>query len=580
MAVQQTVSQGMAAPQGVGEAVLVLQSGLAAKAVLRKGHRFKRLYPLIWRREWLGKALDAILDNSGSETPGVDGKRGSLLRDPDMRAKFLDELQKKLRQRYRPSPVLRKYIPKASGEQRPIGIPTIKDRVVQMALKMLLEPIYEADFLPNSNGFRPQRSTLECVLPIYKYGNRTTRYDWILEGDIKGCFDNIDHKILMKAIQRRIADTRILQLIWRFLKAPVIERGKRTKMTTGIPQGGALSPTLANIYLHKFDQYWFAKWGQQNRSTRRTLRRKGQSSCVLFRYADDFILCIKGTWNGAVNIRDDIIAYFSEQLKLNLTASKTRVVLLEKGFDFLGFHIQRQRLGRFRRVLIRPTYRNVARLVVKLQKMLGQTANADDPVTKIKAINRVLIGWANYYKAVNARKQFEFGDYVAKRLFQTWYQRRHSLSVQESFKQTRNRSQTFFTRSRQTTVLYQMTSLRSQHTSMNHKACWKYRSIRNPYLQDSYETCLEDEPQPLVDTREAHPIQKQYDETYLINRIRTFDRDGWKCTQCSERLNLVAHHIEPVPVGKVLDPEVVHRVENLETLCATCHHKKHLRHSA
>jgi RNA-directed DNA polymerase len=371
-----------------------------------------------------------------------------------------------------------------------------------------------------------------------------------------------------------------LQLIWRFLKAPVIERGKRNKVTTGIPQGGALSPTLANIYLHKFDQYWYAKWGQQNQSTRRTLRCKGQSSCVLFRYADDFILCIKGTWNGAVNIRDNIIAYFPEQLKLNLTADKTRVVPLEKGFDFLGFHIQRQRLGRFRRVLIRPTHRNVARLVVKLQKMLGQEANADDPAMKINALNRVLMGWANYYKAVNARKQFEFGDYVAKRLFQAWYRRRHNLSIRESWKQTRNGSQTFLTRNKQTIILYQMTSLTSQHTSMIHKACWKYRSIRNPYLQSSYQTCLEDEPQPLVDVQEIYPTSKQYDEIYLVNRLRAFDRDGWKCTQCSKRTKLVAHHIEPVPVGNLFDPEVVHRVENLETLCATCHRKLRKPHSA
>ncbi len=155
-----------------GRAVLAIQSGLARIATLRKHKRFYNLHPLLWKREWLNSALDAVLDNTGAKTSGVDGMCGFDLHEPSARARFIEELRTELKQRtYCPSPVLRKYIPKANGGERPIGIPTIRDRVVQMVLKMVLEPIFEADFLPNSNGFRPERSTLECVLPMYRYGD-------------------------------------------------------------------------------------------------------------------------------------------------------------------------------------------------------------------------------------------------------------------------------------------------------------------------------------------------------------------------------------------------------------------------
>jgi len=235
-------------PVRVGNAILALQCGLATAATRSPNKRFHRLYRLLGERGWLEAATDAVLDNDGSETPGVDRMRGSLLHDPSCRAKFIEDLRKKLRGNYEPSPILRKYIPKDRGGLRPIGIPTIRDRIVQMALKMILEPIFEADFRENSNGFRLGRSTLECVLPIYLYGNRRNGYDWVIEGDIKGCFDNIDHEILMKTVQRRIAGKKIPQLLWRFLKAHVVERGKRTKVEKGTPQGGVLSPLLANIY--------------------------------------------------------------------------------------------------------------------------------------------------------------------------------------------------------------------------------------------------------------------------------------------------------------------------------------------
>lgn len=558
-----------------GRAVLNIESGLATAATRRKDKRFHNLYPLLWRREWLNSALKAVLDNTGARTSGMDGVCGSDLLEPSSRAKFVEELRTELRQRtYRPSPVLRKYIPKANGGERPIGIPTLKDRTVQMVLKMVLEPIFEADFLPNSNGFRPERSTLECVLPMYRYGDSYTLYEWVIEGDIEVCFDNIDHGILMGAIQKRIADRKVLWLIRRFLKAPVIDNGTRLQPTKGTPQGGVLSPLLANIYLNEFDQYWYENWGRLKGYQRERWRKQGQAYCVLFRYADDFILSVRGTREQAVSILDNIRGFFAEKLRLNLSTEKTRVISLEEGFDFLGFHIQRVQLDHGKSVRIRPTQKSLHRLMNKLQSMLGPAAWHDDPHMKIEAMSRVLRGWANYYKAVNAYRQFKVGDFLAERLFHQWYCSKYSVSARKYYSEVLKNNKVVLWRSGIKAELFQMTSNKSMHTSLNHKLVWKYRSIRNPYVNSNtpVTSVLNERDDPIIDTPNILPIKPEYDEIYLSNRLLAFERDGWKCTKCGSRESLQAHHIEPVPKG-TFDPVVVHRVENLQTLCVTCHAK-------
>lgn len=323
-AIQQEVRRRTLPSKEGREAVLRLQSGLAATAARRPRWRFYNLYPALGRRAWLEEALDAVLDNAGVETPGVDGMRGSALDTPSTRRLFLRKLQRELkRQRYRPSPVLRVYIPKPSGDKRPLGIPTIKDRVVQMALKMLLEPIFEADFVPNSNGFRPERSTLECVLPTYRYGDQIRRYDWVIEADIKSCFDNINQRILLNAVGRRIADKKILRLIKRFLRARIVERGTRTSIARkGTPQGGVISPFLANMYLDMFDRFWWKNWGELTKSQRHQRRTK-QANCVLFRYADDFVLMATGTETQVKQVKHRIEQYFRKRLRLELNPEKT-----------------------------------------------------------------------------------------------------------------------------------------------------------------------------------------------------------------------------------------------------------------
>ena len=558
----------------------VLQSELAELATRWPDMRFMRLHDLLWEREWLETALDAVLDNEGSKTAGVDevSKRDLFDVDGKKRAEFLDELQRELRTRnYHPFPVLRKYIPKRKKEElRPIGIPTLKDRVVQMLLKMILEPIFECDFLDNSNGFRLGRSTMECVLPLYQYGNEHFNYNYVIEGDIEGCFDNIDHETLMKSVQKRIGDKKVLRLIWRFLKAPVKELKILSKTKKGTPQGGILSPLLANIYLNEFDHYWLEHWGSFTDYQRKQRLKHGQANCVLFRYADDFILSAKGTREGVESIMKDITHYFAEQLKLNLSTDKTRIAPIDERFKFLGFQISREQLWGFKCVRMRPTQENVIRCKTKLQLMLGKEAEQDDPQMKVASISQMFKGWSGYFYRVNSYEQFLALDYYAKQLFLQWYCRKHKVSIYQALATITINNQIAVRRAGKVKLLYRMSDRPSEHTALNRKAIWKYRHIANPYLMGDAMTDAKTEPEdPMAEAetiQSVHPISKAYGEIYLRNRLWAFRRDGWRCRDCNIRTkSLVAHHVIRVPRKGKYDPEIVHRVDNLRTMCANCH---------
>jgi len=218
------------------------------------------LYPLVYNQEWITQAMWNVLHNSGATTAGVDGKVKTDYYNPkDVTLTTEGEKQIEIicqtlkEDDYHPQPVLRIYIPKANGKSRPLGIPTLNDRIVQEALRMVIEPIYESTFLECSYGFRPNRRTMDAIKVCYQKINPSMKYFWVIEGDIKGCFDNINHKILLKLIRKRIADRKVTGLVRKFLRAGYLENGSRYKPEIGTPQGGVVSPLLANIYLHEMD---------------------------------------------------------------------------------------------------------------------------------------------------------------------------------------------------------------------------------------------------------------------------------------------------------------------------------------
>jgi RNA-directed DNA polymerase len=245
------------------EHILKTQRSFARKAQANSEHRFEDLYHLICREDWIRVALEHVLSNTGARAAGVDGINKRHLRTEEQQVEFIQHLRSDLKSgAYQPMPVKRVWINKpGKREKRGLGIPTLRDRVVQELLRMLMEPIWESDFLDCSYGFRPERRTMDCIRVFYNQVQPQNKHFWAIEGDIRKCFDHIHHRILLKLVRQRIADHRIVNLLKAFLKAGLMDGGLFEDTPEGTPQGGILSPLLANIYLHQLDLWWWREFG-------------------------------------------------------------------------------------------------------------------------------------------------------------------------------------------------------------------------------------------------------------------------------------------------------------------------------
>ena len=265
-----------------------MQKKLRQKAAKEPGHQFENLYGLLCNEVWLRVAHHTVNTNQGRETAGIDGETMSTF-NGDLEG-HLTRLQEKLKAKtFEPMPVKRVYIPKPNSEKkRPLGIPTLLDRIVQEALRMILEPIWEADFSVHSYGFRPNRSTYDAMTYIGKRlaSNAGQSYQWSIEGDIASYFDTIPHRRLMKAMKKRVADRNIRDLLWKFLRAGVMQQGTIKETLTGTPQGGIVSPLLANIYLHELDRYIESKYLSFTERQRHNRRKQGKGNVLYVRFAD------------------------------------------------------------------------------------------------------------------------------------------------------------------------------------------------------------------------------------------------------------------------------------------------------
>jgi RNA-directed DNA polymerase len=384
-----------------------LQRRLWKAAKQQPGRRFHALFDRIFRSDVLGEAWKRVRSRKGSA--GVDAE---TIADLEQRGieDFLVELQAELSAgRYRPRAVLRRYIPKADGKRRPLGIPAVRDRVVQMAAKLVLEPIFEADFRPCSYGFRPRRSATEALETLRKLGARGGNH--VLDADIEDYFGSIDHELLMKRVGRRISDRRVLKLLRQWLRVGVMEEGRLSETVSGTPQGGVISPLLSNIYLHFLDAVW---------------ERRCAHLGTLVRYADDFVVMSETAKDCEEAERR--VRLILDRLKLRLHPEKTRRVELtdgKGGFDFLGCHLRKRVSGRLlergtrRHYLQRwPSKRSMKRVRQRVKELTGRDRDGvKDVRVLIRDLNLVLRGWAEYFRTGNAAEKFnQIDTYTYQRL--------------------------------------------------------------------------------------------------------------------------------------------------------------------
>ncbi|MHB9037305.1 MAG: group II intron reverse transcriptase/maturase [Armatimonadota bacterium] len=478
--------------------IIKTQRSLAIKATHNPEHRFDHLYRLICRSEWIAAALEAILSNKGARTAGIDGMTKKSLSSETAKERVVEELSQSLRNgEFRPVPVRRIYIPKSNGKMRPLGIPTLKDRVVQMLLKMILEPIWESDFLNCSNGFRPGRRTMDCIALLDSYINNRNKYFWIIEGDIRGAFDNIHHEILLKLLAERVADRRILDLVARFLKAGLMEDGLFQRTELGTPQGGICSPLLANVYLHQMDLYWWKKYGNLNRKVKEKRRIEHAGNCAFIRYADDWLLLTNGGREEAHRLRDEFQEFLREELKLELSVEKTHVTHVNEGFDFLGYHVRRYMSKDDRpKMLVTPSEKSKDRLKVKIREMTDRNRYLDKPRDKVSALNSVLRGWITYYRHCNAKETAKDLDFWVNKCLFWWLQGRHRLPARRIMSLYKHREDG----QRYNLGIRDGDNMRFLYR-MSDQPITKYRSRRpdNPYLVEDWVTEIEGAESPLSD---------------------------------------------------------------------------------
>jgi RNA-directed DNA polymerase len=388
--------------------------------------RFHDLWNLVCDPATLVVAWSRVSRNRGSRTAGVDA---DTRRHVEARGveRFLRELHGELKAgEFRPLPVRERLIPKRDGRKRRLGIPALRDRVVQMALKLVMEPIFEIDFYPSSYAYRPGRRAQDAIAEIHHLTKAPSNYEWVVETDVEACFDRLPHSLIGEEVRRRIGDKRVLLLVRSFLKAGVMtETGRLQRTVTGTPQGGIASPLLANIALSALDRQYRADWQEMSRNHRRqSLHRKGLPTYRMIRYADDLVLLVKGTETQAQALLEQLAGRV-QALGLSLKSEKTAVTHIDDGFVFLGQRIVRRPKGHKRYVYTFVSNEALASVRRKVKALTGRSTTNLELSELIAALNPALRGWANYFRHAAAKRTFDYLGYYAWWRVGRWLRKKH-----------------------------------------------------------------------------------------------------------------------------------------------------------
>jgi RNA-directed DNA polymerase len=537
-------------PVDVGE----LQRKLSQRATLEPQHRFGDLYSLLTHHDWLAMAYHRVKTNTGSQTPGVDGVTRTSF-EANLEGN-LETLQQELKSgTFHPLPVRRVTIEehKADGriKERRLGIPALRDRIVQEGLRMILEPIYEADFSRHSYGFRPNRRTKDAVTYLATRLTHGRSYGWAIEGDIRACFDGIGHRKLLRLLRRRIRDAKLLHLIRGFLRAGCLEELNYRPTIAGTPQGGIASPLLANIYLHELDRY-MAQYTEMNRAERQKRKRHGLPNFLYARYADDFVILCDGTKNHAKAMRQELSQFLTTILKLELSIEKTRITHVSQGCVFLGFQIERT-IGAGGKPVPKVRIPDTAlrRMRHKIEQVLSPATCQDSVRTKIIALNRIIQGWCEYYRTSSSP-----GVYFRRLNYRVFWKMAHWLG--RKFKLSMPRVMRRFLRQNS----FGAKKIRLRMPSEFTTKWYRLRTIPNPYT--STQTHLHREA-GFFFQRAWSGSEKRRGNADL--RERVYDRDGGRCGWCGWFVPWNEYHIDHIkPRYQFKRPAEADVLENLQVL--------------
>lgn len=552
------------------------QATLARTAREQPAFRFSNLYGLLHWEYWLDCAAQKVLARPGSSTAGVDGTTRDAFKGEY--GAHMQRLRQSLRDKtYQPEPVRRAYIPKADGKRRPLGIPALRDRIVQEALRAILDPIFESDFRPDSYGFRKGRCTMDAIAVIMPLTNARSKHFYVIEGDIRSYFDTVHHRKLMTLLRRRIKDRDLLDLIWKFLKAGVMEGRLFARTDAGVPQGGIISPLLANIYLHELDVWAERRWDVPARERQRR-RDHGSGHYRMVRYADDFVVLTNAGIAEVTATKEELRDFLATELHLDLSDEKTAITHVNDGFTFLGFHIQRVRPEGRWVTHLRPPEENKARVKRRIKELTGRNWTWMDEYTRLTSLNALVRGWCAYYKHTSLLSDLEEISRYTWHRYLLWLRKKHKGSRKQELIRTKTR--TIHHRTRWTAVLregdhvleaYQWLPSPVELTRSRYRQKGR-TGFPHPYL--TAERDDEDAPQ-----WEAGPAEHLYTAAVgattrrrnsridLHERmLRAKIRDGFRCQQCGSTEHLRVHHTKG---------QRSHRPSDLVTLCLNCHHKHH-----
>lgn len=400
--------RGKAQPQRMNKA-RKLQRTLYRAAKQEPKRRFTLLYDKVCREDILQEAWERVKRNRGAA--GVDKVTIEQVEAQGV-DEFLSEIRTELEAgTYRVKDVRRVHIPKPGqpGKTRPLGIPTLKDRVTQMAVKMVIEPLFEADFRPNSYGFRPERTPRMALSEIAK--RTQAGYEHVIDVDLRSYFDTIDHDLLMKLVERRVGDKRVLRIIRAWLKAGILEDGKSIHPVKGTPQGGVISPLLSNIMLHEIDRQWCKADGSATEGV------------ILVRYADDMVLLAR-TEQRAQQAWKQLQTQFAA-LRLEVNEEKSRLTTVDEGFAFLGFEFRR---GRKQRLYMWPRKKAQQHICQRIREIVRTTPSSATLQDIRTELNPVLIGWCTYFRVGNSNRVFHKIDRYTRDQIHIWLRRKHQCN--------------------------------------------------------------------------------------------------------------------------------------------------------